>query len=300
MASSQEKVYLSYLEVINMNSGFQYSSTRLLKTYMEEKNRFNVVLIQGNDSTLMPAESFDQTKARAQSYGANFFVMGELNRIGETVIVSISMYNTNDGNKIWSDKLKAQSPEDIDPIMQKIGFNIGTENNAASNGDIYSVTNYESKELRKIEATNNFGLSLGGAFPLTSLYPTTLSGIGLFWSYDARDIIMELKAQGYWAEQKNILAASIEAYYPIAPKKNTFMLGGGLGFSGVNDNSITNFSSDNNGNGLMVIVGGGYVFNRNSTVQLRASANAFAALYKVKNEKPLGAILKLELLFGTR
>lgn len=298
---SQEKVYMPFFEVINMNYEYQYSVSRLLKTYLEDDNRYALVLPPKPDS-LYPSESFETTKARAESYGAKYFIISELNRVGEMVLISIALYNTSDGVKIWSDKLKAKTPEDLDPIMQRIAKNIGTGRKAALEGDIYSVTDFEGEELKKTSTNNYFGISVGGVSLFTSIPFTTLAGVGLIWSYDAKNILMELKAQGYWATQSSVYDVSVETYYPFSKNPRTLFIGGGLGISGVNDNDAYYFPSSNSyrdrhGYGLMFLPGGGYMFNRTSSATFRLSGNAVISAYKTNGEYPLGFMLKMELLF---
>lgn len=96
----------------------------------------------------------------AQQTNAQYYILISLNRLGETVIVSISMYKATTNEKVWWDKMKASSPDDLDPILERLAKNVGTHNKASVPVSIYGVTKYESKELRKIEHNSSFGLSL--------------------------------------------------------------------------------------------------------------------------------------------
>jgi len=121
------KVFLPYLEAINIKKEFQISSTKLLKNYIDLANQYQVVM-DGNKDTLFDAEkSMAEIKSKAQQLDAKYFIKGSLNRVGENVIVNVSLFETETGNKVWFDQLKAMSPEDLDPIMQRIGNSIGTK-----------------------------------------------------------------------------------------------------------------------------------------------------------------------------
>ncbi len=297
-AKAQDKVYMPFFETINMNHEYQYSVSKLFKSYLEDENRFSLILPSKSDS-LYYSEPFETTKAKAASYGAKYFIIGELNRIGEMVMVSVALYNTADGTKVWNDKLKAKNPDDLDPIMQRIAKNIGTPNKAANDGDIYSVTEYETRELKKTTTSDYFGLAIGGVVLFTSIPAKPLTGADLLWVYDAKNILMEINAQGYWASHISLYDLSLETYYPFKHSSNTPFIGGGLGISDINDNNYYSFTntSDHQGYGLMVLAGGGYIFNRTSSTELRLSGNAFVCAYTVNSENPFGAMLKIEFLF---
>jgi TolB-like protein len=96
-ANAQEKIYMPYFEVINMHSDYQTSSTRLLKTYIELENKSELVLPK-KDTSLF-SETKEQALEKAKSLNISHVLIGELNRMGETVIVSVTLYKTETGEK---------------------------------------------------------------------------------------------------------------------------------------------------------------------------------------------------------
>jgi hypothetical protein len=309
--NATEKIYMPFFELINVHSDYQYSVAKLFKNYVDEQNKYSLIIPAKPDS-LVTQPSIEKVRETAKSLNCQYFLIGDMNRIGETVIISISMYNTENGEKTWHDRLKAANPEDIDPILQKLSRTIGTKNKAVEDGDIYSVTDYESGQLKQVRANNAFGVSIGGAL----LFANPLSkdpfsgGGGVFWYYDAREILYEIDAKLYFLGNNYLGNLSLNAYHPFSSESNTPFLGGGLGI-GFNTMDKSSFYPNNkdpwenygtyNGSGLVLFIGGGYIIGRTSNVGLRIHLEYFIATYKMNNPEktlPHGVMLNMELYFG--
>ncbi|MBM2814525.1 MAG: hypothetical protein HW421_1287 [Ignavibacteria bacterium] len=315
-----EKVYFPQFELINVHSDYRYSTSKLLKNYVDEQGSFTIVMSQKNDSTLSQLP-INQIQELAKAADCPYFLVGDLNRMGETVIISITLYNTSDASQRWKDRLKASSPDDMDPILQKIARQIGTEKKAGADGDIYSVTDYESRQLKQMKSINSFGMALGGTVFMSDAFtedPFSAGG-GIFWLYDARTLLFEIHGQMYFTGNSYMTNISIEAYKPLESLANSFFIGGGLGLGHTSYDSSENNSvfsdPDYTGDGLMLILGGGYIFGRTSSVSLRIHAKYFFGIHNMKgytggyyNENPQkkpdksfphGLVLNLEIYFGS-
>ena len=321
------KVFLPMLETINLKKDFQYSTSKLLKGYIENANKYQVVMQEMSDSAMVSTDQLELVKAKAKEKGATYFITGSLNRLGETVIVNINLYETESLRKVWFDQLKAFTPDDLDPVLQRFGANIGSGSKAAANDDIYSVTAQESKTLKKKETNNYFGVGLSGAALFESNIPL-MSGLSAAWSFDARNYIFDVRPSWSFSNIRDLYSLSLEMAKPIKSTGNTPYYGGGLSFSRTaysydpnNYSSSYSGSTSASGYGLMLLVGGGYIFNRTSSVSLRVSANYFQGFYDVKstdnyNYNPStgtysygssqnygttqGALVRLEILFSRR
>jgi len=295
---AQERVYMPFFEIMNMHPDYQYSTSKLFKTYVDKNSKYLLVLPLRYD-TLGVNESFDEAKQHASEQNCNYFIQGEFNRMGEIVIITISMYNTADGNKIWNTLSKALTPDDIDPILEKVAANLGNPN-AESEGDIYNVTAYDSKELNKIGANKYMGLTIGGGYSFVSgLNKNFPAGIGFAGSYDMRNVIFNMKAEMYFSDIK-IYYVNIEAMYPLSTRKNTGFLSGAMGYGGVNilNNDNNYWDSYHRETGLFLFAGGGYLMNRNSNVALKFSGNLYTPFFKVNTTVPVGILFTTTLLFG--
>jgi len=318
---AQEKLYTSYFEVINLSKDYQNSATRLLKTYVEQENKFELVLPQ---DTTIKIETKDHALMKAKSLDYKYILTGQLNRVGETIIISVSMYNI-DGTKVWNTMQKALSKDDIDPILQKVAqslnsFKVAKEvkettvadapkdakapQKVASKDSSRTIPKDNTITLNKKGFKSSLGIDLGGALlPMYKNIDTKFSpGFGFIYSGDIKILIFDIKGSFYFNDVK-MYNLSLHFYYPFNTNNITPFVGGGLGYGGTDitfktlDASNNNIVKSQNAYGMSVYAGGGYIFNRNSNVNLRLSANLFSGLYQVDGKTPLGVIFGMTVLF---
>lgn len=288
--NAQKKVFMPWFETVNLKADFKVSTTKLLKGYMENTGKYQVVNQQSTDTFVYNMDDLDFAKLAAKDKGAQYLVMGTLNRLGEMVIVNIQMFDVNSGSKVWFDQLKALTPDDLDPILQRVGQNIGTDFKATNSDDIYSVTNHETQELKKKESNNSFGIGINGIALMGQQNSSSpLAGISLNWSFDARDYIFDIKP--FWTanKERNLIGISLEMNKPFHSKGSTPFLGGGLSFSRTDITPLPDYrgftvATSTSGYGLMLIAGGGYIFNRTGATSVRLSANYIQGFYDVSSE----------------
>ncbi|MBP7497626.1 MAG: hypothetical protein KA792_08195 [Bacteroidales bacterium] len=299
--TSQEKIYMPYFEVINMHKDYQISASRLLKTYLEIDNKTELVLPDKDSSYYK--ETKEQSLLNARNLNINHILIGELNRVGETVVISLSMFNSK-GEKEWFTLQKASSPEDLDPVMQKIAnsfINRNSSNNKEE--DIFNVTEYDSKQLNKKTANSYFGIEIGGGPTSFNIDNSNTAGFGILYSGDIRSIIFDLKGDLFFSEV-DLYNINIQVNYPFFKKNSSPYIGGGLGYGGTsvkvkikNVSPNYDYTETFHGSGLTVYGGAGYIINRASNINLRFNANFFFSAYKVNEDYPYGALLTLMLLF---
>lgn len=302
--AAQETVYMPFFETLNVNKEYQYSTARLLKVYVENGNKYELILPEKWDSVYVK-ETLEQTRQKAEAVHARYFLTGEMNRIGGTVIISVNMYQTSDGKKYWHGMYKAANPSDIDPVITKIALGLG-DNSKATSEDIYNVSQYESNELKKIGSNKFFGVFIGGGTTfVTNVKKNFPAGFGLLYSFDNRGFIFDVKGKLFFSDV-DIYSINFDALYPLTHKSSSFYLSGGLGYGGI---TITNkesnnypssyYSSPNSGSGLTLTGGMGYLMNRNSDVMVRFGAEIDVPLFTVSNNNlPVAVLITATMLFG--
>jgi hypothetical protein len=287
--SAQIKVFMPVMEVTNVHPDNALSATKLFRSYAEMEGRFTVILPQTGDSL------GNSIVKETISHGAVNYLIGELNRLGETVIVSMTLYDLN-GGVLWKDMLKANTPDDLDPVMKRFAKVMGTSEAADKSSDIYSVTDYNSQQLKRRQSNINFGLTVGGGFSLAgaNLDNKALSGFGLLLSYDMRDLLFEAKGEFYLGDQTTGLF-SLDILKPINTQRNAFFYGGGLGISF--SNLVIQDRSYNSDAGLMITPQAGYIFNRDGSVNMRLTVKPLIPVYSVNGYTPVGMVCTLSILF---
>ena len=303
---AQEKVYLPYFEVINMNKQYSLSASRLFKLYVEQADKYQVVLPEKFDS-LAPAPVFDKIKVTSEQLKTPYFCIGEINRLGEMAVVVINLYKTQDGSKVWTGTLKALEPEDLDPVMNRLATGLNNKTPVSDNEDIFNVTNYDENELNKVTSTGYFGIEVGGAaFLLSDVGNTFPAGFGILLTKDIRNIIVDLKGEFYFGDI-DMYGLSININFPLANRKNTPFISSGIGYNGTSifkdtemidwaGNLFISKQTESNA-GLTLYLGGGYLFNRNADVNIRINPSLFFSAYKINKQYPAGLILNAAILF---
>lgn len=302
---SAEKIYMPFFEIINVNSDYQYSTAKLLKSYVDENQKYTLIIPPKPD-TLINIPAVSKIQETAKSLDCPYFLIGDINRIGEKVIISVNMYKTDDGSLFWSDRLKAQNPDDIEPILQKISKTLGTDKKASEESNIYNVTSYDSYKLKQKRANSAFGASIGAVVLMNEMFSKDRisAGGGIFWLYDVRSVMYEIDLQTYLTGSKTVGDISLHSYYPFLAEDNTPFIGGGLGFGWCTSNQHTNYESvigSYAGSGLTLFIGGGYIIGRTSNATLRIHARYMIGAYSMDNPEgsmPHGFRINMELYFG--
>ena len=228
-SKAQERVYFPFFELINVDEGYQYSTSKLFKTYMDQDGRYQMTLPPRPEG-LAGAQTFPETQRIARELGTPLFITGELNALEDVMIISVSLYQTSDGKLIWSDVVKAVTVDDLDPTLQLLAKAVGTKTKASQMEDIYSVSKYENKELTKKDASSTFGLLVGGYQTFfTNTKETFSSGFGAKISYDLRDLILDINGEFYFGNV-DIVSLNLNGLYPFDMGRKAPFIGGGLGY----------------------------------------------------------------------
>ncbi|MCX6154472.1 MAG: hypothetical protein NT007_09950 [Candidatus Kapabacteria bacterium] len=296
-AFAVEKIYIPFFELINVPAEYQYSTVHLLKSYIEEQGKYSVAIPPKGDSIVVQP-SLEKCQATAKSLNCDYVLIGDLNKIGETIILTFAMYPTNSNIPTWNDRLKASKSDDFDPILQRLARSLGTKNKATTDGDIYSVTDYQSTKLKKVKSTQAYGISVIAASFISKPFTEDAfsSGIGGFWLYDTREMMYDANLALLFLGKSNIYQIGIQANRPLSSEGNTPYFGGGVGI-GATGFSKGDYSGDYK-SGMLLFLGGGYLFGRNSDVGLRVGLQYFIGTYKMDNPDkslPQGFMLKIEL-----
>jgi hypothetical protein len=278
---AQQKVYMPFFEVINIQEDYQYSLSKLFQKYVKDQGKYEILLPEWNNE-LYPKENNEVTQSKARELGVPFFIKGNLNGLGDLIIVTVSMFQTDNGKEVWNALLKANKLDDLDPILITCSKNLGEKNVTSTANDIYTVTEQEGKELVEVETKISSGLLLGGLYPFGGAFAT---GLGILTTYDNRNIIYGLDASMFFHEDNQEGHIAITIDYPFTSAKNTGYAGGGLGYGFI---SIYDEADPNNGDfakgGLMLMGGGGFILNRTASVRFIFGSRLLVPLFKVNDK----------------
>lgn len=298
-AFAQQRIYLAPAKLINVHPDYAESVSSLFRTYGEEGGRYIFLMPEPTDS--LPAKpSMSDLFRVAEQRNADLLGKTEMNRIGETVIISFHLYDLEHGEPIWSDRMEASSPDDLLPIIKRMAGSIGTDQKASANNDIYNVTEEESQELKKVRSSTSFGLSIGGGPLLShSLERDSPAGFGLRISNDARQLIFDIVAEAYFSDYTSYMIG-LDILKPMNSKNNAPYVNGGMSFGGgtLNQNVAPQLEFDERVNsGLTLHGGGGYLLNRRANTRLFLGVRGYFSMFKIENKNPAGAMLNTTIVF---
>jgi len=286
------KIYFPYFELINLeeNAELQYSTSRLVKTYIETNHDYHILLPE-KASEYYAANSYDIALKAALERKSDHVLIGEIHSLDGIYIVSLGLYETSTGKKLWHDLVKGISNEDLDPLLSRLGRNFMTETKASDDVEIGEVTAYEAQgaAIQQIKANHFFGLMIGGN---SLIGGKTLSGFGIAYSFDANTVIFTGNFDYYFSpkviENLEIQANRMESgslnlgiLYPLSRKRMTWFLNGGMEYSFIQLIDDTEFYTEDGIGGISVFMGGGYLLNRNSTVNMRIHAGLSFPTYRI-------------------
>jgi hypothetical protein len=289
-AAQSNQVYFPYFELISLDKSgeLQYSTSRLAKTYIESNHNMHVVLPDHDGMTYAEKQSINISMQHAQSANLPLVMTGEIHNLNGSFIVALAVYDAKTGEKKWSDMLKGASTEDIDLLLARLGRTFMSSTKARNDIEIDEVTSYEQRgvELQQIKANHYFGVMVGGNVLVGN---RTLSGFGLNYTFDASTVLFNVNLDFFFGaeesdepavdkQEKQLSSFNMGVIYPLSRKRMTWFLQGGMDYSGVYMEQVDGYISTG---GVGLLVGGGYLLNRNSTVNLRIHSALHFPTYQV-------------------
>ena len=296
---SQERIYFPYFEIINMQDAepLQYSTSKLLKTYIEESHDYLIVLPK-KDSGIYPREDFLESIENAKKYNASYLLVGEINNLGKVAILSLSLFEVNSGNRIWKDLIKSIPLDDFDPVLSRLGRNFATQTTARDDADIYDITNYEEQremKLLTIQANHFTGIMLGGNYCVNNSFAPRF---GVVYTYDISSVLlnidMEYSSNNFFhfismdEPEPDFLVIRTGSFgmgviVPFYKRKNSMYANGGFEF-GATNLQRNHDALDKTEGGLDVYLGAGYLMARTSTANVRFELGLSVPTYKVNGK----------------
>lgn len=292
---AQQVVYFPGFELINMDAteGLQYSTSKLIKSYIEDNHDYTIMLDQNiGRNGYMVKEALTKSSEKAIEINVPLIMMGEIHFLQGIYIISLGVYESTTNKLVWHDMVKGAAEQDLDPLLSRLGRTFLTDKTAKTDIEIDEVTQYDQQgvELAQINVNHFVGIMLGGKhIPNQS----TLSGFGLAYTYDAATVLFNLDFELYPSSTLAINHKSsnrrlqtgnvnLGVTYPLSRKRMTFFIHGGMeyGFTNVKD-ELYDQPYTFGESGIGAYLGGGFLINRNSTVNLRMFSTLSLPFYEI-------------------
>ncbi|MEO9869751.1 hypothetical protein [Ekhidna sp.] len=293
-SNAQKIVYFPGFELINMNatSGLQYSTSKLIKSYIENNHEYTIILDeQVGSSGYAEKEGITVSTKKALEMSAPYIMRGEIHYLQGVYIISLGIYRTPTNEQVWHDMAKGSTEQDLDPLLSRLGRSFLTNSSAKTAIEIDEVTEYDQNgvELAQIKVNHFVGIMLGGKHVFNE---GVLSGFGLAYTYDASTILFNFDFELY--PSSNLIIdnqsgrrlqngnVNLGVMYPLSRKRTTLFINGGMeyGYATVKDTYLDqDYRATDSGIGAYV--GGGLLINRNSTVNLKLFTAVSIPFYQV-------------------
>jgi hypothetical protein len=249
------------------------------------------------DLTSLDAENFLDV---ATKEGAQRILRLDMIRLGERVKLSARLMNSS-GETIARQSLAAGTPDDLDKVVARLIRAVISGQLVNENQSIYDVTEEEEARLKKKQATNYFGLTLGALthFATPGDEDAFNPGLGVFWLYDPRTFLAEIDFHWYIPKgDSTSINLGLSGYYPLTRGDICPYVGGGLSFAvRASDNSAGDNESGQEGYGLSANIGAGILMGRTSSVTLRADIRFFQDTFKTGNTAANGLTYNIGIGF---
>ena len=307
---SQEKLYISYFEAINLPEVYANSTTKIYKNHLSRTGRFSIIPLATWDSTII-VENSKKARERAEVLGATYYVIGEVNKLGSLYQVSIMMHRTADGSLIWQMTESAGSENDLHLILQQLAEKTGAERTFESEKNLYHISDSEAEKRELRDVLVSFGISLGTSYPFIESDEMLASGLGLDLSFDTDNLIFDLNLDGFYSDRNTMGYFSIDVRRPFGVRPNCFFGLAGFGYGSLSYYSTrfipANFYSypsslELSQSGSIAFLGGGYILNRDNRAQVHFTLKGFYGLFDLAMDgrpldQPIGVIFTTALTF---
>lgn len=278
--AAQPRIAVLPMSGVNIHPGYLDAARDILKDHLMSTGRFYVIGMPGRP----PEQEYSTAQAQelGRSVQAEMAVTTHIVNLAGTARVRLTVWRVTDGSIAHSDSMStAGGPDDLDPVLKRLAVGFASGKPTSQTGEIDSVTQKESDPYLKQTATRVFGLRLGGLVPVNrpSGDPTTATGLGLFWLYDARDFMAEVWGDFYRgsAEDVTMFNIGIGGYYPFTRKNVTPYVGMAAAWS------ASDLGDGGGASGMRLNGAFGVLVGRLWTVQARAELGYFTNLFGEKN-----------------
>jgi hypothetical protein len=258
----------------NVADGTLEAAGDVLGDHLRATGRYQVILVPGPVERNEAAP--EVAAGAARSVDADIAVVVHVVRLGNSVKVRLTAYGP-DGRLVFVDQMTAASPDDLDVVLSRLAKGLATGRPPGATAALGTVTEKEAAPVLKRGSSHSFGLGLTMAFP-TIDNVKAMPGVDLFWLYDARTVLADVKLQFHTNNDSGDASIGIGAYYPFSTGNFTAYLGGGARLE------YAQYSTLRGGSGLTLYGAFGLLQGRLGSVLVRAELQYFVQTFSQRFE----------------
>jgi hypothetical protein len=255
-----------------------------------------VTVVDKRDSA--PTESPQDAATLLKDSGVEFGIYGSLLQLSNKIIVEVNVVKVATSELSFTDRLTAESAEDLDVVMRRLAEGIVSGKKAAATATVETVTATEGKTPRRRATFSSAGLHAGYMWPTDNSWAgvTKMVAVDFVYAYETAnwqiEIVPFLGFRGGGNDENTAVDWAIfdfSFHYFLTKTDISPYLGGGLGFhsiaaeEAIPDGYGYYHKVDDSGTGFAFNLGGGFVFFRTYDFRLTADLRYQYVTYTFKN-----------------
>jgi hypothetical protein len=236
-----------------------------------------------------------EAAASARSVGASRAAALRLVTLGTTLTARLTVHDAATGAVVHNDEVPANGVAELNPALDALakGYATGKPASAyvAKAPAQAAAAPQQPQAAGKTQAASSGGFRLQGMSPTSSgASDVKLTGVGIYTLYDARALLVELAADGYWADNAHDYTLGFGAYLPIGKGNLAPYGGGGIRYA------WSDFGAGS-GHGFQPYATAGLVLGRHSSVGVRAELEWWWNTFETGGTTENGVAWKLGVFF---
>ncbi|MCK4306941.1 hypothetical protein KAW50_01795 [candidate division WOR-3 bacterium] len=184
--SSKTNVAVFEFEAVGIEKDLVTTISDLLRLELSECDKYKVIDKGTMIDTLgedLVVSSMDKAVEYSDSLGASLVVIGHMSKLGNKIIISVSLINKWEKERIYTDKLTSSSVEDLEIVVKRLATSLCEMKKAKESVTVETVTEEEATPRRRRESYHTVGLLVGYLFPMGGSYGKKTEGN---WYEDTR------------------------------------------------------------------------------------------------------------------
>ena len=211
---------------IGVDETTKMTASELLRNELTNTGRLKVIKGEGFCATA------EEAVEKARGLGGDKAVIGNLNQLGEKIIVFASLIDVRTGEVEFSDQLVSVFVEDLDVVLKRLAKGLVEKKKVEETAEVGMIIEKEREEPRRRKSFLTYGVKAGYMLPIMGGYgghtKKMFTADLLAW-YENPSFIVEPLAGISISGSSQDVHGDISIYRPLSRTDFAPYLGGGIG-----------------------------------------------------------------------
>lgn len=125
---------------------------------------------------MLTATTMEQAVEQSESLKVSYAVIGNITKLGNKLIISVSLVDRWSKQKVFTDKITSSNIEDLETVVKRLASGLCKREKASDRVTVETITEAEAKPKLRRESFHTVGLLLGYMFPMGGSYGKKIEG----------------------------------------------------------------------------------------------------------------------------